>query len=317
MPSTFDFLDPKLLWKVKSIGHLVESDTCHEPLIVVYFESFDRHSKGAKRYDYCHKSLPLSLFRKLSVGTEISNGRLVTTRRRTWITVHPDEFREHRASVYSEPAALVKELRKQLHLHLETNRTKKTNPPAFFPHGSYLRIERNDHDIIIPCAELVRFYFCASVALTKSVFSPILARWIERYKKATERYASTTPQWTNKEHRTLDFITSDARGEIAARLPFKHMMKTAIENHHCGFKVPPQILTRFPTGKETTLLVSYEVFASGVRNLTKRRTYVVGTIYKSIEAGAWQHQQDNEPLMPGTRVATYNFSHRKFRVPNR
>lgn len=316
MPSTLDFLDPKLLWKVKGIGHLVESDKSNEPLIVVYFESFDRHSKGAKRYDYCHKYLQLSLFRKLSVGTEISNGKLVATRRRTWITVHPDDFIEHGASFYSEPKALVKVLKKQLHLYLETHQTKKISPPAFFPHASYLRIERNDYDIIIPCAELVRFYFCSSIRLTKSVFSPNLARWIEIYKDAKERYASTTPKWTDKERHTLDFIASDERIERAARLPFKHMMKTAIENHQCGFKIPPHILTRFPACQEMTLLVSYEALASGVRSLTKRRTYVVGTIYRSIESCAWQHQQDNKTSMPGAGVATYNFSRQRFRMPS-
>jgi hypothetical protein len=45
--------------------------------------------------------------------------------------------------------------------------------------------------------------------------------------------------------------------------------------------------------------------ALGVQDLTKRRTYVIGTIYKFFEHSAWLYQQDDEPPLPGTKEDFY------------
>lgn len=305
MPSTYDFLNLKLIWRVKGVGHLVESDTGVDPSVIMYFKSFDKHKSGIERFDYSHHTVPLNLFRKLSVDTDIQNGALVKQRVRAWIPIAPDEISEHLAPKLFEPAKVISKLRRQLHRYCLAQRGARPPSPAFFPHGSYLKLKRDNYDVIIPCAELTRFFFCTTNRLTKAVFSPNLTKWIQEHKNGAIRNVEHTPNWTEKERQTLDLITHDTRGEAAARLPYKNIIKTGIENYQNGSNRPPFILTRFPIKERTVLLASYESFPFGVQDLSKRRTYVVGTIYKSFEHSAWLYQQDNEPALPGTKEAFY------------
>ncbi|MFT0536040.1 hypothetical protein ACMSI9_11125 [Pseudomonas fulva] len=303
MPSTYDFLDLKLTWRVKGVGHLVENDTDSDPSIIMYFESFDKNKSGAERFDFSHHNIPLSLFRKLSTNTEIQNGELVKQRIRAWIPIDPSELSEHLAPTFFEPVKVVAKLRKQLRRNHLSLGGPSPPRPAFFRHSSYLKLKRNNYDVIIPCAELTRFFFCPTKKLTKAVFSSDLARWIQEHKNGESRNTDNTPKWTDKERQTLDFITKDIRGEVAARLPYKTIIKTGIENHRNGLNRPPFILTRFPTSEKTVLLASYESFPFGVLGLTKRRTYVIGTIYKSLEHSTWLYQQESGNPITGANGA--------------
>lgn len=305
IPSTYDFLDLKLTWRVKGVGHLVENETEANPSIIMYFESFDKNKSGAERFDFSHHTIPLNLFRKLSIDTGIQNGELVKQHIRAWIPIDPGELREYLSPTLSDPSKVITKLRKQLRRNHQPLGGPRPLRPAFFRHSSYLKLERNNYDVIIPCAELTRFFFCPTNKLTKAVFSPDLARWIQEHKDVTAQNTNNTSRWTDKERQTLDFITKDIQGEVAARLPYKTIIKTGIENLRNGLNRPPFILTRFPTREKTVLLASYESFPFGVLGLTKRRTYVIGTIYKSLEHSTWLYQQESGDPLPGAKGAFY------------
>ncbi|WP_285349479.1 hypothetical protein [Pseudomonas sp. ME-P-057] len=301
MPISYELFCKLNASTVVGVGEIICDPNHKRSKIKAYFES------NSKENRFWCSSFPIQDFRILRAGLFYKATRLSAGTDRAWVTIQPERLISHENVLPMSEVEILGRLQDSFETRIRAPEIPHTH--AFFLHENHLRLNNDTYILIIPCAAVLQHYICTSALITKMAFSPHLAVAISRTIKEQEHLTPTGKQWTYGDKLSLRKLSSTPQYQIAAKMPYKHMMMAAVNNSQEKMNNSISAITQFPLTTETTLYVNYREYPAGISGHTNCRTLVIENIMDSIETELWKETMTQEYLFGhSARPTTKHFN---------
>lgn len=290
MPISYELYSKLKASTVVGVGEISCDPNHKRSKIKAYFQ----HESSSRENRFWCSSFPIQDFRILKVGLFYKATRPSPQTDRAWVTIQPERLISHENVLPMSEPEILDRLQDSFETRIEAQEVPHSH--AFFLHEHHLRLDKDTYVLVMPCAAVLQHYICTSALITKMAFSPHLAVAISRTVQGEEHLTPTGKQWTYGDKLSLHKLSSTSQYQIAAKMPYKHMMMAAVNNSQKKTNNSISTITQFPLTAETTLYVNYKEYPTGILGYTNCRTLVVENIIDSIETELWKETMRQEYL---------------------